>query len=117
MELKNEIAFLPAHLLVEKIKQKEIRSESLLELYIERYNQHNSKINAIVATGLDNARKRARQADEALARGEDWGPLHGLPLTIKDTFEVGGSYQDLTTIKFAQLLPEVMGGFVQPDGY
>jgi len=90
VELNNKIAFLSAHRLVEKIKRKEIRSESLLELYIERYNQHNSKINAIVATDLDNARKRARQADEALARGEDWGPLHGLPLTIKDTFEVVG---------------------------
>jgi amidase len=38
----------------------------------------------------ENARTRAKQADEALAKGEDWGALHGVPVTIKDIFETAG---------------------------
>jgi amidase len=36
------------------------------------------------------ARARAADADRALARGEDWGPLHGVPMTIKDALETAG---------------------------
>jgi len=41
-------------------------------------------------TQLEKARARARQADEALARGEDWGPLHGLPMTVKESYDIEG---------------------------
>ncbi len=44
----------------------------------------------MVATDLEGASRRARQADAARARGESWGPLHGLPLTLKDSWEVVG---------------------------
>src|SRR5690606_37586313 len=50
----------------------------------------NPALNAIVATDIEAARERARAADAALAAGESWGPLHGVPITIKDTFEVAG---------------------------
>ncbi len=56
----------------------------------ERYERLNPKINAIVATDLENARARAKAADEALDKGDNWGPLHGLPITIKDSIEVVG---------------------------
>ena len=39
---------------------------------------------------VDSARERARQADAALARGEVWGPLHGVPMTCKESFDVAG---------------------------
>ncbi|MBW1838005.1 MAG: amidase, partial [Deltaproteobacteria bacterium] len=55
-----------------------------------RMQRYNPKINAIVATDLDNARKRSLAADKALDKGENWGVLHGLPMTIKDSFEVVG---------------------------
>jgi len=45
-----------------------------------------------VETGFDQARERARQADAALSKGENWGPLHGLPMTIKDCIEVAGMH-------------------------
>jgi len=76
--------------LVKAIKRRKIRSTELLEHYIERMERFNPKINAIVATDLDNARKRSRKADDALDRGEDWGVLHGLPMTTKDSYEVKG---------------------------
>ncbi len=85
-----DLAFQSATNLIAAIKSKKTTSSDLLEMYIERMQRLNPGINAIVATDLDNARKRAKEADEALARGEDWGPLHGLPITIKDSFEVEG---------------------------
>lgn len=85
-----DLAFQSTTDLVNAIKRRRIQSIELLELYIERMQHHNPKINAIVATDLDNARKRALAADKALAKGESWGALHGLPMTIKDSFEVVG---------------------------
>jgi len=76
--------------LANAIKSRKIQSIELLELYIERMQRYNPKINAIVATDLENARERALAADKALDRGENWGVLHGLPMTIKDSFEVVG---------------------------
>ncbi|NOY68228.1 MAG: amidase [Deltaproteobacteria bacterium] len=86
----NELAYLSATRLVAEIKAKHISAVELLEFYIDRIKRLNPRINAVVATDFDNARIRARKADEALLRGEDWGPLHGLPMTIKDSIEVTG---------------------------
>ena len=86
----NDIASLSATKLVEALKNKEVGSLELLEFYIERHERLNPRINAIVATNFESARKRAKEADIALARGEVWGPLHGLPMTIKDSLPVVG---------------------------
>lgn len=61
-----------------------------MDIYIQRYERFNTKLNAIIATSFDQARKRAQQADHAISIGENWGPLHGLPMTIKDNIEVIG---------------------------
>lgn len=86
----SEVAFQSATELTKAIRDRRIGSAELLELYIERYERLNPEINAIVATDLETARNRAKRADEALAKGENWGPLHGLPMTIKDSMEVVG---------------------------
>src|SRR5207245_538004 len=57
---------------------------------LDRIARFNPKINAIVTLAGDAALARARAADEARARGEWWGPFHGVPCTVKDTFEVAG---------------------------
>ena len=71
----DELAFLDATTLVGKIKNNDISSSEMLEHYIRRMDAHNPEINAIVVCQLDKARARAKQADEALGRGEDWGAL------------------------------------------
>ena len=85
-----DLAFQSATDLVNAIKSRKIQSTELLELYIERMQCYNPKINAIVAVDLENARECALASDEALDKGENWGVLHGLPVTIKDSFEVVG---------------------------
>ncbi len=75
---------------VAAIRRKEVSALELLEFYLERIERVDGPINSVVALNPDAARARASLADEALARGENWGPLHGLPMTIKDTIEVTG---------------------------
>lgn len=85
-----DVCFEPAHRLASLLRERRISSVELLAAYEQRSAQVNPAINAIVASDFAAARDRARAADAALARGESWGPLHGLPMTIKDTYEVAG---------------------------
>ena len=80
----NSIPFRSATELVALIRQKKIGSEELLDLYLARIEKHNPRVNAVVAMDIAGARRQAKAADAALAKGEALGPLHGLPVTIKD---------------------------------
>jgi amidase len=72
------------------IRRKQVSSAELTRHILVRIEKHNPKINAIVTLRADEALERAKAADEALARGEWWGPFHGVPCTVKDTFEMAG---------------------------
>src|SRR5262249_17961456 len=69
------------------IRRGEVSSVEPTTRLLARIEQCNPRLNAIVTLTSDAALARARAADEARARGEWWGPLHGVPCTIKDTFE------------------------------
>jgi amidase len=84
------VYFKSATELASSIQRGEITSTELLNLYLDRIQQYNNDINAIVAMDVDAARARAAEADKALAQGQNWGPLHGIPMTVKDVFEVVG---------------------------
>jgi amidase len=85
-----DIAFRSASELVAAIRKREISSRELLEHYLQRVERYNPKLNAVVTLDIEQAQKRADAADAALTRGEMLGPLHGLPMTIKDTIETSG---------------------------
>jgi amidase len=85
-----DIAFAPATRLASLIRRKKIGCLELLEHYVARLEKYNPAVNAIVATDLPGARKRARAADRALAKGEPWGPFHGVPMTMKESFNIAG---------------------------
>lgn len=72
--------------LAEDIKQGKLSAVEVLEFFLARIEQHNAALNAVVAMNREAAHERAAAADAAAARGEDWGLLHGVPLTIKDVF-------------------------------
>ncbi|HTG10438.1 MAG TPA: amidase family protein, partial [Candidatus Eisenbacteria bacterium] len=71
------------------IRSGQVSAVELTTRMLDRIQQHNGKLNAIVTLAAD-AVERARAADEARARRDWWGPFHGVPCTIKDTFEVAG---------------------------
>ena len=83
----------------------EVSSLELLDALLARVQSHNPAINAVVATAAGAARKRAREADAARARGESWGKLHGLPMTIKDSIEVVGMPTTSGAPELAQHMP------------
>ncbi|MFW6023257.1 MAG: amidase [Myxococcota bacterium] len=68
----------------------ELSSQDLVDALHRRADEVDSAVGALVHELRDDARTRAREADEARARGERWGPLHGLPLTIKENVDVRG---------------------------
>lgn len=88
--MKHSLPYRSARALVAALSKGELSSRELLEAYVTRIQQHNPAINAVVALDLDGARRAADAADAAARRGEPLGPLHGLPMTIKDTWEVPG---------------------------
>jgi amidase len=76
--------------LAKAVRDKEVSSRELLDGYLDRVERLNPAINAVVTLDVDRARAAADAADAATARGDALGPLHGLPITIKDAIEVGG---------------------------
>jgi len=83
-------AFASATELSDGIRDRRIGCLELLDFYLARAERHNPELNAIVVWNVDQARERARDADLAIARGERWGPLHGIPMTVKESFNVAG---------------------------
>ena len=75
----------PRYRSLEKSNEKKSVHE-LTELYIQRIEQYDNEINAVVVRTFDAALAAADHADQALAKGEDLGPLHGLPMTIKESY-------------------------------
>ncbi|MCW5634357.1 MAG: amidase [Rubrivivax sp.] len=86
----HDLAFLPAHELARRLRRREVSARELLELYLARVERLNPRFNAVVVLDAERARACADAADAALARGEVQGPLHGLPMTVKESFNVAG---------------------------
>jgi amidase len=85
-----DITYLPAHELARRLRRRELGALELLEHYLARVQRLNPRINAIAVLDAERARERAREADAALDRGVSWGPLHGVPMTVKESFNVAG---------------------------
>ena len=85
-----ELTYRSASDLARLIRDKKASALEVLEAHLARIARNNPRLNAIVTLNEEKARQRAREADEALAKGKLWGPLHGVPVTIKDAFETAG---------------------------
>lgn len=86
----DKLIFESAARLAEAIRHKEISSQELVQSCLNRIAKVNPQLNAVVQLTADTALARAREADAALARGEIWGVLHGVPMTIKDSLDTAG---------------------------
>jgi amidase len=92
--------------LASAIRAKEISSRELLDVYVDRIERlDRGKVNAVVTLDVERARVTAAAADDALARGEDVGPLHGLPITIKDAIETEGIRSTGGAVELADHVP------------
>jgi amidase len=73
------------------IRERKVSALEVLEHFLARVAKYNPELNAIIWLDVERARARANAADAALAKGEVWGPLHGVPMTIKESYNVAGS--------------------------
>ncbi|MEO2004853.1 MAG: amidase, partial [Candidatus Poribacteria bacterium] len=86
----SDLVFRAATDLAGAIRRREASSVEAVEAHLAQIDRLNGDINAVVTLCADSALERAREADTALARGEPWGPLHGVPITVKDAFDTTG---------------------------
>ena len=85
-----DIALKPANELAFMIQNKKISCRELLDHLLARVEKYDGDLNAIPVRDFARAQIRAEEADAALAREEIWGPLHGVPMTIKESYDVAG---------------------------
>lgn len=83
-------AFLSATDLAQLVQRRQVSALELTRYYIERIERFDGALNAVVVRDFERALDAAKSADAALARGLRSGPLHGVPMTIKETFDVSG---------------------------
>jgi amidase len=102
----DELIYASAASLARAIRDKLVSSHEVVEAYIHRIEAVNPQINAVVQLTAEAALTQARQADVALARGEIKGPLHGVPITIKDSFDTEGVISTAGTKGRATYVPQ-----------
>jgi len=103
--LDNELAFEPAWKLVELIAAKQVSPVELTELYFSRIEELNPRLNAYLTLTQDLAMKAAREAEQAVVRGDELRPLHGLPISIKDTEMTRGVRTTVGSLVFKDRVP------------
>jgi Asp-tRNA(Asn)/Glu-tRNA(Gln) amidotransferase A subunit family amidase len=86
-----DLAFMPVHQLAVLIKSRQVTSERLTQLYLQRIKTHSDTLACLVTLLEDQALIQARALDQELAAGKYRGPLHGIPYGIKDLFAVPGT--------------------------
>src|SRR5689334_19097185 len=89
------------------IRNKDVSSRELLDTYLERIERLGPPINAVVTLDVERARAAADAADAQLARGDAVGPLHGLPITVKDAIETEGIRSTGGAIELKDHVPTV----------
>lgn len=87
MALSDELAYLSATELALRIRRRQLSPVEVVDAFIQRIEQRNKSLNAFVYFGFEDARKRAKEAEQALMAGEGLGPLHGVPTAMKDLFD------------------------------
>jgi aspartyl-tRNA(Asn)/glutamyl-tRNA(Gln) amidotransferase subunit A len=88
------------------LRTRKVSSVELTNAAFERIRTLNPKLNAIQTPMVESALESARQADKELAKGIDFGPLHGIPVAVKDVFETKGVPTTCGSKLFANFVPD-----------
>lgn len=102
----DDLLFSSATSIARSIQAKEVSDVEVVEAHLRRIDEVNPKLNAVVQLAAERAISEARNADEALARGESLGPLHGVPITIKDSHDTEGIVSTGGTLGRKDFVPD-----------
>ncbi len=105
-QLADPLTYSSTEALADAIRTKRVSSEEVVKAHLERIEAVNPKLNAVVQMAAERALDEAREADAALAKGELKGPLHGVPMTIKDSFDTAGVISTGGTTGRAEFVPK-----------
>lgn len=109
----SSLEYVSALEMAQAIRDKKISSVEITEHIIGRIEKFNPDINSVVVDTTAEARKAAVAADEALARGENLGPFHGVPITVKESFDIVGYPTTVGAPFLKDYRPEVDAEVVQ----
>ena len=93
----SDLCFATATEIARRIRDREGCSLEVTDAFLEHIAAHNGTLNAIIQLLEEEARARATEADEALARDLNWGPFHGVPVTIKEMFLMANTASTLNS--------------------
>jgi amidase len=105
----SELHWWTARALIAAIRRRELSCREVVAWHLERIAAINPRINAIVSLRPEAALDAADRADHALAKGEEVGPLHGLPIAIKDLEDTAGIRTTYGSTLFAEHIPTADG--------
>lgn len=104
-----ELAFIPGWKQAEMVAQRKVSPRELTELYLGRIAAADGRLHAYVTVAGEQAMAAAQRAEEAAARGGELGPLHGVPISIKDLELTAGVRSTMGSAVYRDRVPEVDG--------
>lgn len=110
---KGSLAFTPAYELAELIRAKELSPLELMKTILERIEDFNPKLNAYLTVAGDEAMSQAKMAEKAVMSGGQLGPLHGVPISIKDLLPTRGMRTTMGSWVHRDWVPDAEGTMVQ----
>ena len=112
--MSEELCFMPATEIAAKIRRRDLSPVEVVEAFLERIEDRNGQINAYVTILDEEAREKAREAERAVVSGRSLGPLHGVPVAIKDLFDFKAGIRNTFGSKpLADFVPEVSTTYVE----
>jgi amidase len=102
----SDLDYSSAIAIAEKIRKREISSREAVDVFLARVAALDKPINSVVTIDAERARREADEADIALARGEVRGPLQGVPMTVKDSFQTEGMRTTSGAPELAKFIPK-----------
>ena len=110
---KRALAFTPAYEFAEMIRAKKLSPVELMNTILERIEELNPKLNAYLTVAADEAIEQAKTAEEAVTSGGKLGPLHGVPISIKDLLPTKGMRTTMGSFVYRDWVPDDEGTMVQ----
>jgi aspartyl-tRNA(Asn)/glutamyl-tRNA(Gln) amidotransferase subunit A len=110
---KSALAFTPAHELAQMIQEKKLSPVELMKTIMERIEELNPKLNAYLTVADDEVMFQAKKAEKAVMSGSRLGPLHGIPISIKDLLPTKGMRTTMGSRVYRDWIPDAEGTMVQ----
>src|ERR1700709_288707 len=103
--MKHDIIFSDATELAELIRTRQLSPVEIVKAHLDRIEAVDPKVNAIVRVA-EGARAAAKQAEAAVMAGDELGPLHGVPFTVKDSIDTAGVHTQRGSPIFKGRVPD-----------